>query len=83
MKADIIRRAEELSSDEEDVMGNPPLAGRGKTVPFFDEELDDDPLADKRVKVAGDGEASDGAGSDDETENVILCFNNMSVCWKS
>lgn len=71
MKADIIRRAEEISSDEEVVVGNS-LARRGQTPAFFEEELDDDPLADKGVKVAGDGEASDD--SDDQTEEVTLNF---------
>jgi hypothetical protein len=69
MKADIIRRAEELSGDEEDV-DNPPE--RERAVPFFQDDLEDETLTDKGVKVAGDGEASDETDGEDETAEVCL-----------
>ncbi|THH21142.1 hypothetical protein EW146_g343 [Bondarzewia mesenterica] len=68
MKADILRRAEELSDSEEEEEevdayygGNAPSAkGKGLTV-AFDEELDDIDA----VKVGGDGEES---GEDDDED---------------
>ncbi|KAG5643646.1 hypothetical protein DXG03_000572 [Asterophora parasitica] len=61
MKADILRRAEEISDDEEEeeVDGDPSSAPvkKGIVLAFDDEE-------DVRVKVGGDGEESDE--SDDE-----------------
>ena len=70
MKADIIRRAGELSGDEENLVDN--LSVQGRAVPFFDEELDDGALTSTGVKVAGDGEASDDTNSEDEMDDVSL-----------
>jgi activating signal cointegrator complex subunit 2 len=77
MKADIIRRAEELSDEEDEAAGKP----RGRTV-TFEEELDDDveSLVDKGVKVAGDGEGSDESDDEGDAADVssIICCQRDS-----
>lgn len=54
MKADILRRAEE-NSDSEDSEDDSP--GGGRTLAYED-ELDDGPVGEDKVKVLGDGEES-------------------------
>ncbi|KAF8591311.1 hypothetical protein K439DRAFT_1380796 [Ramaria rubella] len=69
MKADIIRRAEELSEDEETDIA---LHQRRRTIPFEEDLIDDglDALGDKSVKVVGDGEDSDESGEEEDAGDV-------------
>ncbi|KAJ7359173.1 hypothetical protein DFH08DRAFT_733846 [Mycena albidolilacea] len=71
MKADILRRAEEISDDEEegeeDEEGKNG-AGRGKAKVLDDGDLDLDAVRNHNVKVAGDGEESGGEDGDEEEE---------------
>lgn len=68
MKADILRRAEEVSDEEEDeedldYLGNG--GGKPKVIALAFDEEDSDA---GRVKVAGDGEESDEDGDGEEGE---------------
>ncbi|KAI0090405.1 hypothetical protein BDY19DRAFT_770952 [Irpex rosettiformis] len=64
MKADILRRAEEISDEEDDDDDGDGMEGRGKgMVVAFEDELDDGAL-----KVR-DGEESQDEGSEDETDD--------------
>ncbi|KAJ7461872.1 hypothetical protein B0H11DRAFT_1735892 [Mycena galericulata] len=74
MKADILRRAEEISDDEENEEGgaqNVDGSGKGKMKEHIEDgDLDMD--AQLRVKVAGDGEESGGEeGDTDEDEEAL------------
>jgi activating signal cointegrator complex subunit 2 len=66
MKADILRRAEEISDSED---SEDDLADRGRTLAFED-ELDDVPVVADKVVVLGDGEESDDDGEDNEGEGA-------------
>ncbi|TFK73503.1 hypothetical protein BDN72DRAFT_834632 [Pluteus cervinus] len=76
MKADILRRAEEISSDEEEedtgwaqapgIAGEPSAAGKGRApASSFDDDDEDGPGV-ARVRVLGDGEES----SDEDEEEL-------------
>jgi len=68
MKADILRRAEALSTDEEDEEYEPKLKGKGKkSSPDMDVGPDEDDEILVPLHVAGDGEDS-GDEDDDEGE---------------
>ncbi|KAJ7073533.1 hypothetical protein B0H15DRAFT_792719 [Mycena belliarum] len=73
MKADILRRAEEISDDEEEDgedTGN--LGGKGKRKePAEDGDLDLDAVHG-HVKVAGDGEDSDAEDGDAEEDEEVM-----------
>ncbi|KAF7344543.1 CUE domain-containing protein [Mycena sanguinolenta] len=71
MKADILRRAEEISDDEEDEEAGEGKSGtaRGKAKELADDgdlDLEDD----SHIKVAGDGEESGGEDGDEEEESL-------------
>jgi activating signal cointegrator complex subunit 2 len=70
MKADILRRAEEISDDEEEGEDEEGRngAGRGKAKALDDGDLDLDAVRNHNVKVAGDGEESGGEDGDEEEE---------------
>ncbi|KAJ7266903.1 hypothetical protein B0H12DRAFT_1010510 [Mycena haematopus] len=71
MKADILRRAEEISDDEEDegeIEGKSGAKGKAKE-PVDDGDLD---LDGAHVKVAGDGEESGGEDGDGEEDEEAL-----------
>ncbi|KAJ6595689.1 hypothetical protein DFH09DRAFT_145160 [Mycena vulgaris] len=75
MKADILRRAEEISDDEEDAEeggegNNYDGTGKGKMKHADDGDLDLD-AAHPHVKVAGDGEESGGEDGDTEDEEAL------------
>ncbi|KAJ6588792.1 hypothetical protein B0H19DRAFT_1101164 [Mycena capillaripes] len=74
MKADILRRAEEISDDEEEEEGGEGNdgAGKGKAKAQIDDgDLDLD-ASQNHVKVAGDGEESGGEDSDGEEDEEVL-----------
>ena len=77
MKADIIRRAEALSdleSEEEDHIDDPThKTGKGRTVAFEEEELDEDvdTAGGIKVKVLGDGEETSGVEDEGEEEDAL------------
>jgi hypothetical protein len=59
MKADILRRAQEVSGEEEEKRHGPSTGeiGRRNFIPLDEDEFDDD---FGNVSVVGDGETSDG-----------------------
>ncbi|KAJ7037885.1 hypothetical protein C8F04DRAFT_1090551 [Mycena alexandri] len=68
MKADILRRAEEISDDEDEEGADATGGGKGKAKEHTDDgDLDID-VAQNHVKVAGDGEESGGEDGDEEEE---------------
>lgn len=75
MKADIIRRVQEVSDEEDE-----PIERLPERIVTYNEELDDDAesLVDKGVKVTGDGEASDESDADADADvgdvRVIVAF---------
>ncbi|KAJ7741433.1 hypothetical protein DFH07DRAFT_870156 [Mycena maculata] len=81
MKADILRRAEEISDDDEDEEwgeGDKSGGGKGKIKgDIEDGDLDMDAVHD-RVKVAGDGEES--GGEDGDTEEDEEALSPEAVC---
>jgi len=71
MKADILRRAEALSTDEEDEeYDEPKLKGKGKISfpPDMDVGPDEDDEIPVPLRVAGDGEDSGDENDDDDEE---------------
>jgi activating signal cointegrator complex subunit 2 len=82
MKADILRRAEEISDDEEEEDGeqNNNGVGKGKAKEHVDDgDLDID-AGQNHVRVVGDGEESggeDGNGEEDEKEEAL---NPNTIC---
>ncbi|KAF7360436.1 CUE domain-containing protein [Mycena venus] len=70
MKADILRRAEEISDDEEEEdVEDKTGAGKGKAKEHVDDgDLD---LDATHIKVAGDGEESGGEDGDGEEEEAL------------
>ncbi|KAJ7754498.1 hypothetical protein B0H16DRAFT_746484 [Mycena metata] len=73
MKADILRRAEEISDDEdeEDADANANGGGKGKAKELAEDgDLDID-VAQNHVKVVGDGEESGGEDGDEEEEEAL------------
>ena len=77
MKADILRRAEAISDDDEDEMGhsydqgaNTDNKGKSKLIEIFD---DDDAGLVNNVRVVGDGEESDvDSGEEDDEEQTKI-----------
>lgn len=65
MKAEILRRAETNSDDEEEGY---PTSKRPRTVPFEDEDFDEVEESIGDVSVIGDGEASEESDEEDEVE---------------
>lgn len=73
MKADILRRAEEISDDEEEEAGEgKDGVGKGKAKEHVDDDDSDLDASQTHVKVAGDGEESGGEDSDGEEEEESL-----------
>lgn len=71
MKADILRRAEEISDSEESDGDIADLNKNVGRIVAFEEELDDAHVSGGQVKVLGDGEESgesDGEGDEEKEE---------------
>lgn len=70
MKADILRRAQE-NSDDEEVADDGIFKGKGKVV--ADPTFFDDSEVDVNVKVGGDGEATSDSDFEDEGDEAEVC----------